>query len=330
MNYAPHTDSTPRSSSISAMDALLAALRAVAEPTRLRLLALLASGEWTVSEIVQVLGQSQPRVSRHLRLLTEAGLLERFREGTWVFYRLARDGHGASVATRLADLLPAAADGDMARDRERLATVKAEREREAAEYFRRNAKAWDRLRTLHVDDAEVERTLQRLLPEPDLGDLLDLGTGTGRMLEVLGKRARRAEGIDQSHEMLTIARTHLERAGLAHCAVRHGDIYRLPYGGPTFDLVIVHQVLHFLDQPDRAIAEAARVLRAGGRLVIVDFAPHGLENLRAEHAHRRLGFADREIVALCREARLKVAEVIHLAGQSLTVAIWIATKPRQE
>lgn len=328
MNYDARPEALPAPAPDPAVSALLAALRAAAEPTRLRILALLATGEWTVSEIVQVLGQSQPRVSRHLRLLTEAGLLERFREGAWVFYRLARDGQGASVASRLAELLPAAADGDFARDRGRLAAVKAERARVAAEYFRRNASAWDRLRSLHVDDAEIERTLGQLLPESDLGDLLDLGTGTGRMLEVLGRTARRAEGIDLSHEMLTIARAHLERAGLAQCAVRQGDIYGLPFAGPAFDVVVVHQVLHFLDQPAHAIAEATRVLRPGGRLVIVDFAPHELEALRADHAHRRLGFADREIDGWCREAGLTESKITHLAGRPLTVTVWLATKSR--
>ncbi len=308
------------------MNGLLAALRAVAEPTRLRVLALLRQGELTVSELVRVLGQSQPRVSRHLRLLTDSGLLERFREGTWIFHRIAHDGAGAHLIQRLVDLLPAD-DEVLAMDRERLRAVKAERAKAAADYFRYNAERWDRLRSLHVDDAEVERALVSLLPEASVGDLLDIGTGTGRMLALFSPRARRAEGIDLSHEMLTVARINLEKAGLANCTVRHGDLHQLPYPGPAFDAVTIHQVLHFIADPAHAVAEAARVMRPGARLIIADFAPHDLEYLRTEHAHRRLGFADDEVRDWCEDAGLKPRDVVHLPGRPLTMTVWLAAKP---
>jgi ArsR family transcriptional regulator len=308
------------------MTDLLTALRAVAEPTRLRMLALLRQGELTVTELMRVLGQSQPRVSRHLKLLTDAGLLERIPEGAWVFHRLARNGAGGHIARQIVDLLPAADDA-IAMDQARLRAVKEERAQAAAAYFRENAKRWDRLRSLHVEDAEVEGALLSLLPEPNLGDVLDIGTGTGHMLICLGRRTRRAEGIDLSHEMLTVARANLEAAGLANCTVRHGDLHQLPYPGPAFDTVTIHQVLHYLDNPKEAIAEAARVMQPGARLLIVDFAPHEIESLRAEHAHRRLGFADEEIAAWCTAAGLKVGDVTHLPGRSLTVTIWRAAKP---
>ncbi|MSO85455.1 MAG: metalloregulator ArsR/SmtB family transcription factor [Rhodospirillales bacterium] len=310
---------------------ILVALRAAAEPTRLRLLALLAEGDLAVGEIAQIMNQSQPRISRHLRLLAEAGLIERTPEGAWVFHRLAREGEGGRIAGWLAAALDTGA-GSMAEDRQRLNAVRKARARAAAAYFRANAKNWDSLRRLHADDAEVERTLVKLLAGPDgrepLGELLDIGTGTGRVLELLGPLSSRCEGIDLSHDMLTLARATLDRAGLAQGSVRHGDIHGLPYGHDSFDVAVIHQVLHFLADPARAVAEAARVLRPGGRLAIADFAPHVVEELRARHAHRRLGFAESEVLDWCRKAGLNPVGVAHIQGRPLTVTLWIARKPR--
>lgn len=311
------------------MDVLLAALRAAAEPTRLRIVALLTRGELTVSELVHILGQSQPRISRHLKLLTEAGLLTRHREGSWVFHRLAESGPGAEVAQHLNALLPdeGVRDHVLSQDRERLGEVKRQRAEAAAAYFRDNAESWDTLRSLHVDDAEVEKVISRLLPRDGIENLLDVGTGTGRMLELLAPRARRAQGIDLSREMLAVARANLERADCGNCQVRQADLYQLPYPAAVFDAVIVHQVLHFLDQPAAAIVEVARVLAPGGNLVVVDFLPHDQENLRQEHEHRRLGFADKEIGAWFGRAGLTAKETEHLSGAPLTVAVWVVEKP---
>lgn len=308
------------------MDNLLTALKAAAEPTRLRLLVLCAQGELTVSELTQILGQSQPRVSRHLKLLCDAGLLDRFREGTWVFYRLAERGPFADLARSLVESIPAD-DPVLALDRERLAAIKRARAEAAAAYFRENAPRWHQIRSLHVPEAEVERVLAAMLPADGIGDLLDIGTGTGRMLEVFGPRAARGLGIDLSREMLAVARANLERAGLRHCHVRHGDMYQLPLPSGSFDVVLVHQVLHYAEDPALALAEAARVLKPGGRLLVVDFAPHNLEYLRTEHAHRRLGFAEAEVAAWCRAAGLTVERAVHLAGSPLTVTIWPAMRP---
>ncbi|NQV47111.1 MAG: metalloregulator ArsR/SmtB family transcription factor [Rhodospirillaceae bacterium] len=309
---------------------LLAALRALAEPTRLRLLALCSSGDLTVSELVSILGQSQPRVSRHLKLLSEAGLLERIREGSWVFYRLAQDSVGAVLGGHLTKLLPDD-DETLIRDLQRLVEVKQLRERAAADYFSRNAEAWDNVRSLHVDDSEVERSMLALMgagdgEERDIGDLLDIGTGTARMLELFGPRIRRGEGIDLSHDMLAVARANLDSAGITHCSVRQADMYQMPFQAETFDAVTIHQVLHFLDRPGQAIAEAAKVLKPGGRMLVVDFAPHELESLRAEHAHRRLGFEDTEVDKWCAAADLKTINTEHLPGDPLTVTIWLARK----
>ena len=305
---------------------MLGALRAAAEPTRLRLLAACANGEMTVGELTDVLGQSQPRVSRHLKLLCEAGLLDRFKEGTWVFYRIAEEPQ--SPVRDIVSMIPPD-DPIVARDKERIEAIKLSRNERAATYFRTNAQAWDRIRSLHIDEREVERALMEALPEAKVRDLLDIGTGTGRLLELFGPMIERGVGIDLSHDMLAYARVNLDDGGLVNCQVRHGDMYRLALDGESFDAVTVHQVLHYADEPAHVIQEAGRVLRPHGRLVIVDFAPHQLEQLRAEHAHRRLGFADEEVSGWCHEAGLEIDTVRTLEGDPLTVKIWAADKSKR-
>ncbi|MDR3517022.1 MAG: metalloregulator ArsR/SmtB family transcription factor [Azospirillaceae bacterium] len=307
------------------MDFLLSALKAAAEPTRLRLLALCGRGELTVSDLVQILGQSQPRISRHLKLLCDAGLLDRFPEGTWAFYRLAERGRCASLARTLIAAIPPD-DLQIIRDSEREEAIKRQRAEAAAAYFRLSASRWHEIRRLHVPEPEVEAVLLRLVDDRPLSDLLDIGTGTGRMLELFGPRVRHGLGLDQSREMLAIARANLEQAGLRHCQVRQADMYQLPLDAETFDLVLIHQVLHFAESPAVVIAEAARVLRPGGLLLVADFARHDLETLRVEHAHRRLGFADEEVAGWCHQAGLRVDPVVHLPGTPLTVTVWPALR----
>jgi len=302
------------------MNELLPALRAIAEPTRLRILWLCARGELSVTELVQVLGQSQPRISRHLKLLSEAGLLERFREGSWVFHRIAGDGLGAAVAEQLLSLVNDD-DPDIMMDAARLAEVKGERAKMAANYFSANAADWDRIRSLHIDDHDVEGVLRDLFPAA-AKDMLDIGTGTGRMLELFADRIESGHGIDLSRDMLAVARNNLERAGVHHCSVRQGDLYQLPYPPQSFDVVTIHQVLHFMDEPGRAIGEAARVLRPNGLLLLVDFAPHTQEEFRTEYSHRRLGFNEAEVVDWYQAAGLAVQTIKHLKGDPLTVSIW--------
>jgi ubiquinone/menaquinone biosynthesis C-methylase UbiE len=302
---------------------LLAALRAVAEPTRLRLLVLCSRGELTVSELAQILGQSQPRVSRHLKLLCEAGLLDRFREGSWVFYRLTAGGAAGGLARHLVAAC-GGRDPTLALDLQRLSAIKQQRAERAAAYFSENAPQWDHIRSLYIDEREVEAALTDIVAAIRPRDLLDIGTGTGRMLEILGPLAGQALGIDMSREMLAVARVNLERAGAANRAVRLGDMYQLPLPDASFDAVVIHQVLHYADRPAAAIAEAARVLRPNGLLAVVDFAPHLLEFLRTEHAHRRLGFADGEVADWCRAAGLTTAGPLHLQGDPLTVVVWAA------
>src|SRR5271168_4030560 len=308
------------------MEHLLAALRAVAEPTRLRLVVLCARGELTVSELTQILGQSQPRVSRHLKLLCDAGLLDRFREGSWVFYRLSQSNPASALARQLVAAC-GASDPTIVLDLQRLSAIKQQRADLATAYFRENAAQWHRIRSLYVDEREVEAALVEIIAAAGPRDLLEIGTGTGRMLEILAPRVERALGIDQSREMLSVARVNLERAGLANGRVRRDDMYQLALPDASFDAVVVHQVLHYADRPAMAIAEAARVLRPRGILVLVDFAPHALEFLRDEHAHRRLGFGDAEIAEWCHAAGLDSAPPRHLVGDPLTVVIWTAQRP---
>ena len=310
------------------MDDVLSGLRAAAEPTRLRLLALCAEAELAVTELTQAVGQSQPRVSRHLKVLSEAGLVERNREGSWVFYRLAENGAQGRLARDILAHLPAH-DEALARDFERLASVKEARAAAAAEYFRANARRWDEIRALYVPEAEVEAALLEVLGRRPIGDLLDVGTGTARVLEIFAPRIARGLGLDLSREMLVAAQGRLDARGLGNCRVRRGDMYDLPLAAASMDAVVVHQVLHFADRPARAIAEAARVLRPKGRIVIVDFAPHTLEFLRTEHAHRRLGFSDAEVARWYRDAGLAAGTPKRLEGEPLCVTLWPARKPAE-
>jgi len=278
-------------------------LRAAGEPTRLRILALLAREELAVLELCRVLGQSQPRVSRHLKLLTEAGLAERFPDGAWVFYRLAEEGEGAALARQvLAHVNPA--DPLVARDVERLAAVELERAEGAAQYFAANAAHWDELRALYIAEADVEAAVLRAAGPGPFRRLVDLGSGTGRMLTLLGPRAEHAVGLDLSQQMLNVARRHVAEAQLPRCELRHGDIFDTRLPDASADLVVVHQVLHYLTDPAAAVREAARIVEPGGRLIIVDFAPHKLEFLREQHQHRRLGFAEGEMGRWLKEAGL--------------------------
>ena len=311
------------------LDDVLNGLKATAESTRLRLLALFTRGELTVSEVTQILRQSQPRVSRHLKLMSEAGLIERFKESSWVFYRLSEDGAGRAIVQKLSELLPWD-DATLKRDLERLDAVRKLREENAQAYFAANASEWDGIRALHIPEDQVEGALLEFVGPSQVSAYLDLGTGTGRILELVAPRASRAVGIDLNGEMLTLARARIERASLNHVQVRRGDLFELPYADDSFELITVHQVLHYLEDPSAAVAEAARVLKPGGRLVIADFAPHALEFLRDAHQHRRLGFADKEVAQWFKTAGLSLAGTRALPPRDqsgLTVMVWLAVAP---
>ena len=302
--------------------------RSLADPTRIRILNLLRAMELSVGELAQVLGQSQPRVSRHVKILIDAGLAERRKEGSWVFLSLARQERVAPMF----DLLDrwAALDGEDAwavADAARLAAVRADRAAAAERYFASHAANWDELRTLHIAESEVEAAVARALADWPTGRLVDIGTGTGRMIELFGPQARSALGVDRSPEMLRLARVKLAQAGLSTAELRQGDMYALPLGSACADTVIIHQVLHYAQQPAAAVAEAARLLGTGGRLLIVDFAPHEREELRLRDAHARLGFADEAVIRWMEDAGLDGEVFDRLEGGELTVTIWIGRRP---
>jgi ArsR family transcriptional regulator len=328
-------------SGLESMSALLAGLRAAGEETRLRVLALLAEGELSVSDLTDILGQSQPRISRHLKLMAEAGLVERHREGAFAFFRLSEKG-GEGIASVIAGRLDPA-DPVLAADRQRLSAVRSQRDHAAQGYFAHIAADWDRVRSLHAPDEAVEAAVLAALGEGPLGSVLDLGTGTGRMLSLIAPRASRAVGVDASHAMLQVARANLERVKPAQGRVelRQGDIYALPFERGAFNVVLIHQVLHYLDDPARALREAVAALSPGGRLIVVDFAPHALEFLREEHAHRRLGFSREQIEGWFAEAGLdcdlsqeiraqEVAPGSPAGASTLTVMLWRGRDRRVE
>jgi len=302
------------------MEAFLTFLRAAAEDTRLRILALAAREDLTVSDYVHVLGQSQPRVSRHLKLLVEGGLLERFREAQFTRFRVVTGGEDAALVREFVRRLDPR-HPRLAGDRARLEALQLRRQTAAVRFFRDNAQRWDELRALHVADREIERALVHHLPL-NAKRLLDIGTGTGRLLEVLAPKVEHAIGIDQSREMLALARNNLARGGIDNAEVRQADMYALPFEGQSFDVVTIHHVLHYADDPAAALAEAARVTKPGGVVLVVDFSPHDLVELKREHAHVHLGFADNQVQGWLRSADLHPLAPLHYPGRRLMTGIW--------
>ncbi len=312
-------------------------LRALSDPTRLRIMRLLAHMELAVGELAQVLSQSQPRVSRHVRILCDADLAERRKEGSWVFLRSAiGEDRAPRLGAAAARLLAAAEHDDAAfaarcdEDRRHLAAIRADRERKAEDYFSRHAEEWDRLRVLHSPDGPVEAALAEALvamtDDSSLGSLLDIGTGTGRMAELFATRATHVTALDKSPEMLRIARARLQHLPADQIELVQGDFAALPFAAESFDTALFHQVLHYAQEPETVLAEAARVTRTGGRIAIVDFAAHNREELRTAHAHARLGFSDEQMLALLSETGFACEPAIALPGTPLTVKIWTARK----
>ena len=319
------------------LPALLDVLWALDEETRLRIAVLLQHGELTVSDLTDILGMSQPRVSRHLNLLAEAGVVDKHREGTWAFFDLVTAGPVGQLVQGVVALTDAS-DSVLAADLDRLTIVRSRRAAAAQEYFAGIAPRWDEERSLHASDEIVEQAILETIGTTKYTSLLDVGTGTGRMLQLLAKDATRAVGFDSSHSMLAVARANLERAEIRGVDLRQGDIYTPPLANDSFDLIVVHQVLHFLDDPARAIREISRLLTPGGRMLVVDFAPHGLEFLRTDHAHLRLGFRDDSVETWLEQSGLEVAPVRTIAppvdgtqtpdGERLTVSLWLGRDRR--
>jgi ArsR family transcriptional regulator len=300
-------------------------LQALADPTRLRILSLLRQMELSVGELAHLLEQSQPRVSRHVRILAAAGGIERRKEGSWVFLTIANEERTGPLFKLLDTWTDERSHSVFSRDAAKLEGVRAERAQAANRYFASHALVWDSIRSLHVAESEVEHAVARALDDQPLGRLVDIGTGTGRMIELFGRDARQAIGIDRSSEMLRLARVKLEAAGIAS-SLRQGDMYALPLEDSMADTIIIHQVLHYAHSPATAIGEAARVLAPGGRLLVVDFAAHNREDLRTTDAHIRLGFEDETMAAWFKAAELGIDHVEHLEGGELTVSVWRGRK----
>ena len=311
---------------------LVCALKAAAEPTRLRILLLLQAGELNVKDLTLIRGQSQPRISRHLKLLVEAGLIERFRDGSWVYFHISDRSPGGRLALSLVGGVDPS-DTNARRDRERAEALKREREAGAQSFFEAHAADWDRIRALHVSENDVETAMLAALGPGPFKFLLDLGTGTGRVLELLADRYERGLGIDVNQAMLTYARARLAQSGRNNAQVRHGDLYDISLPDACADAIVMHQVLHFMSEPGLAIREAARVLKPSGKLCIVDFAPHTLEFLREREAHERLGFPGPLVASWMADAGLVASAIRDLSpktgeeSEKLTVTIWLAGKP---
>ncbi|SFO64901.1 transcriptional regulator, ArsR family [Cohaesibacter marisflavi] len=316
------------------LDEIVGLLKASGEPTRLRLLALLAEGDLSVKDLTAILHQSQPRISRHLKLLYESGLVERLPEGAWVYYCLTRDkAKGDLISASLRHLDQQ--DAMILRDRDRLRQIKEANAQQATDYFKQNADRWDELRAMHVPESAVERAILEALGDQEISQLLDLGTGTGSILSLLADRCRDGLGLDSNRSMLAIARSRLDGPNRGHLHVQQGDLLDLATLDRKFDLITIHQVLHYLDDPSAALQEAGRVLLPGGRILVVDFAPHDHEFLRKDHAHRRLGFSQDAMRRWMQEAGFSVTLARDLgyeghdpalAGEALTVSIWLAEK----
>ncbi len=312
-------------------------LRALSDPTRLRIMRLLAHMELAVGELAQVLGQSQPRVSRHVRILCDAGLAERRKEGSWVFLRSSiGEDRAPPIGAAAAKLLATGERDDAAfaaqcrEDRLHLAEIRAAREASAQSYFASHADEWDTLRVLHSPDEPVEaaltKALDTLAQQGSLGRLLDVGTGTGRMAELFAPRAEHVTAFDKSPEMLRIARARIQDLPADRVELVQGDFDSLPFPDSAFDTVLFHQVLHYAQSPRTVLAEAARVTKNAGRIAIVDFAAHNLEELRASHAHARLGFSDEQMLTLLGDCGFSSQPAIAISGAPLTVKIWTATR----
>ena len=306
------------------MEKLLQGLRAAAEPTRLRIIALCGHAELSVTELVMILGQTQPRVSRHLKLLVEGGLLQRNKEGNRAYYRLSTEAEGADLARMLNDLMPGE-DEVHALDLSRLSSVKADRVRYAESFLDPYSQEIIELRGMWPPDEVIDKCILALLKDRSIQNLLDLGTGAGRILRTIAPFVVKGTGIDNSLEMLSIARARLDQDGIKNCQVRVGDMYRLPFKKNSFDLITINSLLRYADEPKKVIAEAARVLEKKGALLIVDLAAHDLSELRDEYGHSWLGFSEAEMLEMLSEESLTVARVKHIDGQKLNVCIWLAS-----
>lgn len=236
---------------------LLQRLKMLGDLSRLRLVALCGQGECSVSELTQVLGQSQPRISQQLKLLCEAGLLRRFRDGKRVFYRVPAHGGHEEELRELLNLIPAE-DPLFVEDVKQLRQIRGRRTGDQKLE-----------KDLDLTDRAIHKALVELTVTAPVGDLLDVGCGRGSILKLLASRARRAVGVDIDAKARRLARAELMLAGLPNCSLRQGDMYRLPFDDGEFNTIILDDVLADATDPVRALSESRRLLKAGGRLFIL-------------------------------------------------------------
>jgi len=308
---------------------LTTVLRTAGEAQRLRILALCADDDLSVSELTKILGLSQPSVSRHLRSLSDTGLLQRHQEGSWAYFHFPRAGTAAEIARLLVGWMDENCPL-LVRDRRRLEDIRQERATRSERYFRDNAQRWDQIRALYVEEERIEAAIGNLTDGLSIGKMLDIGTGTGRMLQLFANQVQEAVGIDLSHNMLSFARVNLSQPQFSRCSVRHSDMYSLPFDTPSFDLITLHMVLHFADRPQDVIAEAARVIMTDGHLLIVGFAPHDRQELIEKHAHLRLGVDTDEVNSWALTHDFTIIKSLTLPEGQLTVNLWLLRKNRPQ
>ena len=311
------------------MDAIATYLKTLGHPDRLRILALLSQGELTVSELVQILGLSQPRVTQYIKSLEQVGIVERMREGSWVFSRLKR-GQQANSAILAATLAALAGENALLdSDRDSLNKVRDDRSRQAEAFFASVANDLDQLGHEYLPQADIETALLSLVPGQEFSRMVDLGTGTGGMLKLFAPHIRSGVGVDDSVEMLRVARHTLSDDAYMHISIQQADLQDAPLKDGAADLVTLHQVLHFLEEPARAVNEAARLLVDDGHLLITDFALHDFDSYHEKYSHRRLGFSDQDMHQLLSDYGFELDQVRTLPASGPTtpdVKIWHAIK----
>ena len=301
-------------------DDYIDALRAISEPTRFRLTRLCAQGELTVSELMRIVGQSQPRVSRHLKLLQDAGVLESFREQHWVFYRVAQNSPSQQLVSDLLQHLPA--DDDlMDFDQTRLNELRDARAKLSEEFVETEVPDWLRLHEYHGDELRFGDAVRDALAGREVGHLLDIATGTGRMLKIAGPLAESGVGIDLSKKMVMVARNALAEADLPHLTVRQEDMYQMRFPARHFDTVTIDQVLYFASNPDALIREATRVLKPSGRLLLVAFTEAA--NAKTPPA---VSIAISDIRSWLEDAGLKIVTTNVLPGDVLDISLLVSEK----
>ena len=298
-------------------------LKAAADPSRLRLLALLAAGEATVKELVDIIGQSQPRVSRHLKILADARIVTHFRDGQWMYYRLEPSGAAAELVD-CAVALARSGDETLSADRERLAEVRAARERYALT-APSGPKRWVGSIGDRPSEAALEQALLAALGGGELGDLLDIGVGSGAVLRLLAPRCRTAVGLDVSRGMRVLARSRLQGAGLGRCTIRAGDMHELPFPELSFDLVVVDEVLSLATDPQPVLAEATRVLRPTGRLLVLDRIEPAALRLTSQSGKRAL--YENQLAVMLRAVGLRASAPSWFPGRRLDLA-WVTASAR--